>query len=220
MKFTWITLMLFVVLGFQMFASAQQPPKPAPAPTPSVDFLGKTTDGQYTNNFFGMDLKFPSEWNVVDQETTLATLEIGTDFLKGENERSNRALEASTKREVILFHLSRKPIGSLGNCSFMIAVLKQPSAKVLPAMVAEATKSLLANSPNLRISKDTRTGIVAGKPFAMVDYELTVGEQKLSILYYVTVIKGYAFTFSLTYADDADRKELEKIVSTIRFNLK
>lgn len=102
----------------------------------------------------------------------------------------------------------------------MIAVLKQPSEHVLPTMVAEATKSLFVNSPNMKVVKDTRTGMVGGRKVAMVDYELAVGDKTVTILYYVAIVKGYSLSFSLTYSGDEDRKALESIRDTMRFTLK
>ncbi|MBK9156199.1 MAG: hypothetical protein IPM25_18660 [Chloracidobacterium sp.] len=220
MRFFSLLLFSILLVGFPFAASAQKPSTPVPSTKAAADFLGAVAEGKYTNDFFEFNLEFPAEWTVVDQETSGATVKIGTDFLKGKDERSNRALEASTKSEVVLFHLARKPIGSIGNCSFMIAVLKQPSAHVLPTMVAEATKSMFVNSPNLKIVKDTRTGTVGRQKVAMVDYELSAGEQKVSILYYVAIVKGYSFSFSLTFSNEEDRKALEQIRDSMVFALK
>lgn len=220
MRFPKACLLIAALIAIPVSSSAQQSVVQGARPTPSVDFVGTVSEGKYANDFFQLELRFPVDWTVIDQETTGAAIEIGTDFLKGKNERSNRALEASTKSEVVLFHLARKPIGSIENCSFMIAVLKQPSEHVLPTMVAEATKSLFVNSPNMKVVKDTRTGMVGGRKVAMVDYELAVGDKRVTILYYVAIVKGYSLSFSLTYSGDEDRKALESIRDTMRFTLK
>ncbi|HRJ89443.1 MAG TPA: hypothetical protein PLN05_14440 [Pyrinomonadaceae bacterium] len=215
-----LVITLFTVMN--TLVSAQAPQKPAAKGDSKTGVLGHAADGRYRNDLFGLELKYPADWHVVDQETTAAVLDIGTDFLKGDNQRSNNELESSIKQEVVLFHLTRKPMGSIGNCVFMLAVQKQPSPKVLPKMVAEATKSLLVNSPNLKVARDTRTAMITGRQFAMIDFEMTVGEQKVIILYYVTVTKGYALSYSLTFADtaDADRLALENIARSITFDKK
>lgn len=223
-------LLVCFVLLFAVSASGQRStptPKPPPPPAKTVmveevahDFLGIVSEGGFKNDFFGLELQFPVDWTVIDDETSKVAVEIGTDMFKGDDERSNRALEDSTRKEVVLLHLARKPMGSLENCSFMLGVMKQPNPKVLPAMVAEATKSLLMKSPNLRVIKETRTGAVGGQRVAMVDYEFTVGDQKITILYYVAMVKGYAISFSATYINNEDLKSLEDIISSMRFKTK
>jgi hypothetical protein len=142
---------------------------------------------------------------------------VGTDVLKGKNERSNKALEDSVKREVILLHFAKKPIGSIENANFMMTAMKQPSPHVTPSMVAEATKSVLASSPNLKVVADTRIETIAGKKFALVEYVLTASDQSVKIKYYATVIKGFAVAFSLSFADEQDMVPLGKVVESISF---
>lgn len=183
-----------------------------------IDFLGKVEDSVYTNGYFGLKLPILKNWHLVDQETTSATIQIGADILKSKNERSNKALEDSTKREVVLLHFAKKPIGSIENAMFMMAVLKQPSPSVTPSMVAEATKSVLSKSPNLKVVRNTRIETIASRKFALVDYEITVNGQTAKIKYYATVINGFALTFSLSYVDDTDLIELAKVVEYLKFD--
>lgn len=203
-----------IAFTFLLFSSAFSQ---SPVKVEQVDFLGRVSEGVYRNDFLGIEVPVPKGWHLVDQETTSASMQMGLNVLKSKNERSNQALEAATKREVIVLHFAKKPMGSGDNAMFMIGVMKQPSESVLPSMVAEATKSLFLSTTNIKVVQDTRSGIVAGKKFALVDYRLTVNEQTVNIKYYVTMIGSYAVGFSLSYVDDSHLTELEKIVASMKF---
>ena len=186
----------------------------------STAFLGSVNGNEYRNDYFGFGLSFPKGWKVNDQEVTSSVTRAGLDVTKGNNERSNRALEESIKNEVVLLNVTKLPVGALGNAMFMMAVRKQASSAVTPSMVAEATKSAFTGSPTVKVASDTRVVTIAGKKFARVDFGINVNGQTATVLYYVTMIDGFAVTFSLSYADESDLAELDKIRESLNFSSK
>lgn len=185
-----------------------------------IDLLGSVKDGVYRNSYFAFELNVPKGWTVIDHETSVAAMRVGVDVVKGKNKTSNRALEDSIGKEVVLLNVTKKPMGALQNAMFMMAVSKQPSKHVTPSMVAEATKSLFASSPTLKLSEDVEIRTVAGKKFACMEFVIKVGDQSATIKYYVTVIDEFALSFSLSYADAADFPELNKILDSLSFSAK
>jgi hypothetical protein len=186
----------------------------------AADILGVAKDGNYTNKYFGFELKFPTTWSVLDQEETEATKKMGSEFLKGDDGRPNRLLDESLKTEMVLLQISKKPIGAVENAMFVMAIQKQPSSAVLPKMVAEATKSVMLKSANILVVKDTNERMIGGKRFALVDYEIEVGAVIVSVRTFVTVIKGYALSFSLSKPSTLLEPDLEKIADSISFTAK
>lgn len=213
-KFRPVFIIAMIAAAYVAAAAQQNAPPP---PARFDDFLGKSEKGKYQNSYFGFELSYPSNWHVVDQETSRAAIRIGTDVLKGSDQQANKMLVESTETEIVLFHASKKPLGSIGNQSLLMAVQQQPSPSVLPTMVAEATKSLLLNSPGMEVTKDTRKAMIGGREFALVDFKLNVGSQVVLVRYFVTVIRGYALTFSLSLLDGDTPSELDAILSSIRF---
>ena len=212
-RFLQCNLLLF---GFLFVVSAsvfsQVPPKPK-----AVDFLGTVHENTYRNDYFGFTLTFPKGWIVADRETTDAATKVGLDVLKGKNERDNKAIEDSLSKEVVLLNVTKKPVGALGNAVFMMGTRKQMSDAVTASMVAEATKSLFDSSPTLRLVADTRVRTIGGRKFALLDYALQANGQTATIKYFVTVVKGYAISFSLSYDQDTDLAELQKVVESLQF---
>lgn len=185
-----------------------------------IDFLGGVDNGVYLNGYFGFSLSVPKGWKVIDAETTAALMQMGTDVVKGKNERSNKALEESIKQEVVLLNVTKKPIGALENAMVMIGVRKQPSKHITASMVAEATKSLFASSPTVKLTKDVEVVTVAGKKFAAMEFVIDVGEHHGRIKYFVAMVDGFALSFSLSYDDEADFAELKKSWDSLKFSPK
>ncbi len=186
----------------------------------AADILGVVQNGNYSNKYFGFELRFPTTWSVLDQEETEATMRMGSEFLKGDDGQPNRLLDESLKTEIILLQVSKKPLGAVENAMFLMAIQKQPSNAVLPKMVAEATKSVLIKSTNIRVVKDTNERLIGGKRFALVDYEIDVGAEIVIVRTFVTVIKGYALSFSLSRPLSLSAPDLEKIADSITFTAK
>ena len=189
----------------------------AAKPAPPASIVGSVEEGKYTNQHFGFSLSFPKGWIVADQEVTSTAKAVGSDIVAGTDEKKNKAIKDSMAKEVVLLNLMKKPLGAFGNAMFMMVATRQASPKVTPSMVAEATKSVFSSSPALKLTGDTQVKTIVGRQFALLDYEITVNERTVKSKFHVTMVGTYALTFSLSYTEDEDLAELQKIVDSIRF---
>ncbi len=182
------------------------------------DLSGELSDRVYKNKYFGLTLEVPKGWIISDRETQEATKAVGTEVVKSTDERKNKALQDSFKRETMLLQATKLPIGAMDNAMFVIVANRQMSPAITASMVAEATKSAFSASPALKLLNDTRVETIAGRKFARLDYGINInGEQKGKILFYATMHKNYALTFSLSYSDESDLATLQQIVGSFKF---
>lgn len=209
-------ILLVVVLMAVSGGFSQNPPKEASQKT----IYGVTIDGVYKNDFFGLEFEVPKGWLTVDSEESRAAMKIGTDVFKSDDARANQALEFALERELTILHVSKKPMGSIGNINLILNAMRQPSRAVTPRMVAEATKSALIASPVVKVTKDTRMETLGGKPVAVIDFQVTVSGQTINTRFFAAMVDTYAVTIGYSYSDDADLAELDKLVRTIKFTKK
>ena len=195
---------------------AQSPPKEA---SPK-NIYGATIDGVYKNDFFGLEFEVPKGWLTVDSEESRAAMKIGNDVFKSDDSQANQALEFALERELTILHVSKKPMGSIGNINLILSAMRQPSRAVTPRMVAEATKSALIASPVVKVTNDTRMETIGGKPVAVVDFQVTVSGQTINTRFFAAMVDTYAVTIGYSYTDDVDLAELDKLVRTIKFTKK
>lgn len=215
---TRLQLKAVLILAARVSLAANAPAQTVVKPPTQSAILGSLQDGNYKNDFLGFSLKVPKDWIVADQETTAAAAKIGTDTLKGKDQRDNKLVEESIRLSITLLNVTKKPVGASENAAFVLVVNKQSSSGYTPAMIAEATKSVLDSSPVLKLTADTRVKTVGGRNFALLDYEINANGQRANTKFYVTMIRDYSLSFSLSYVNDSDLVLLEKIVETMQFS--
>jgi hypothetical protein len=209
------TVVMFVGIVVVLTGSLAAQAMPSKA---SSSILGTVDKGQYINQYLGFSLTIPKGWVVADNETSSAMLKIGQDVLKSDSERDNRAFEESIRKGIVLLNVTKKPVGAAENAVFALSVQKQPSPHVTPAMVAEATKSIFDRTPALKLVKDTRIETIAGRKFALLDYEMSFNGEVVGVIRcFITMVKGFSLSFSLSYLQSGNSGELEDIVRSLKF---
>ncbi len=93
------TLPALLTLGILMFS-------PADAGKPD---LGALKGGVYKNDYFGMTLSIPRNWNPQDDETRMRMMATGSRILAGDNQALRAKLENSQLRTINLFAIFRYP---------------------------------------------------------------------------------------------------------------
>ncbi|MCY7345910.1 MAG: hypothetical protein LH614_06775 [Pyrinomonadaceae bacterium] len=200
---------------FNSFKSLKSP-ESVIVPVPS-DFLGTATDSDYKNTFFDFSFSFLKEWRRLDKSEINASKSVGLEILKTEKEKTNKAFEDATKKEVVMFVVTPKSEKLEKGASFGVGVLKQPSNQISSEMVAVATKNFFLTNPNFKLIKDVQKTEVNGTAFSTFSLQSKdFIQQKL----FITIRKGYSVTFVLTYLNSEGQSSLEKIMESLKFDTK
>lgn len=187
-----------------------------------TDFdYGIVENGIYKNNYFGVRIPFNTEWDVQDQKQMSDLTKSGTDLLVGDNDEFQKIVDASLVNVAELFMVFKHELGTTTefNPSFLMNAenLKQfPNVKDAADYLVGA-KNVLQQS-NMQID------------FRSVDYEVEIGNEKFLCMeiengsfgvyqdYFVTLKRGFAVAFIVTYDNEEDKKELYSIIENIKIN--
>jgi len=187
---------------------------------------GAIDGSTYSNKFFKMTLKIPDKWLAHSQDETNPLRKQGAELVAGQNKAMKDQIEAAEKSIVYLIHVSRYPLGYTGafNPSF------QCNAEKMGILSAGSTSSdYLANFRKL-ISQgqgqlkytlsDNYAQSIGGMNFMALDAEATIGQVSIHQKLCVSVIKGYALSFIMTYSSEDDLYTLNDVLKSVSFSAK
>jgi hypothetical protein len=186
---------------------------------------GILTKDEYLNTFFGLRIPYPSTWKIQDSKSTNRLQKNGNELLKDHADLSaieKEALDISGEQTLKLFVSFKYKIGikDTFNPSFSCIAFNfvaYPQIKTAQD-VQEMTKSQLKSTNyKTEFSKDIYKTNIGGKEFAVLEYKIDMGNGFIANRQYVTMLNGYALYFILNYKTDKEFKEVNDILSKIKF---
>lgn len=196
--------------------SATQTSAPMPARFAGLDY-GSVTGSSYANNFFGFRLTIPYGWRVQGQEVKDMLSEKGRESIKTDNAQRNSQIDTSVNNTVNLLTVFKYEVGSSTdfNASLICGAEWLRRAMTADQYLANA-KRVLEMSPlqGRYVFKPFSTETVGGEGFAVME----VGTSTINQKYYVSIKKGYALFFILTFATAEDEAVLRQAVRSVRFS--
>jgi hypothetical protein len=188
-----------------------------PARFAGLDY-GKVTGSSYANNFFGFRLTIPFGWKVQGQEVKELLSEKGRESIKTGNSQTNAQIDTSVDNTVNLLTLFKYDVGSSTdfNASLICGAEWLPRAMSAEQYLSNAKRVLdMSSSQQGRYSyKPFTNETVGGEVFSVME----VGTSAINQKYYVSIKKGYALFFILTYATDEDEAVLRQALRSVRFS--
>lgn len=186
-----------------------------------IDF-GAVKNSTYTNKYFGLSVKFPPEWSVQDQESQKKIMELGERMVTQDDKNLQVALKAAELKMVTLFMVFQHPMGT--------PVSFNPNMTCIAERVSDLPgikrgkdylfhiKNILNSSPvKCTFSKDMTTEKFGGREFDMLHNEIPIAGSKVRQKIYVTIIKGYALVFTVSFMNDEEEAAMDNVMSTITF---
>lgn len=182
--------------------------------------LGTTSSGSYTNDYFGVTIKFPSDWETQDMETMNQLSEAGAELIAGDDEEMKESLDLSQAKTLNLLMASKYPMDSAQPNPSIIVVGEKVS--LLQGVkdgkdYLEASQELMAQTGLPYDFKDIETKDIGGKEFHLMEATISEGDLSLSQVYYSTIIDGYAFNMITTYVDEETKAQAEEIIDSVTF---
>ncbi|CAI6076886.1 hypothetical protein PAECIP112173_02451 [Paenibacillus sp. JJ-100] len=183
--------------------------------------LGTTEKGSYTNDYFGVSLKFPETWEYQDAEGMNELTNASSEAIAGDDETKKKQLELSQTKTLNLLMASQYPLdgGQLGPSAMAIAEKVSLLQGVRTGKdYLKATKKFMEDSNFPYDYQDFTKETIGGKEMDLMEVKIDAGDgSTITQEYMSTIINGYAFNFIFTYVDDASKSEIEKIKKSIQF---
>ncbi|AIQ68663.1 hypothetical protein PGRAT_14330 [Paenibacillus graminis] len=182
--------------------------------------LGVTESGSYTNDYFGLSLKFPKEWGYQNADQMMKLMEAGQEVVAGDNKAKSKMLDLAKTKTLNLLMASEFPLDSGKTSPSVIAVAEKVS--MLQGIkngkdYLESSKKLMVDSKLPYKFEDIKTVKVGGKDMDLMKASIDAGAGVVNQEYYSTIIDGYAFNLILTYIDEKSKAETDKIVESVSF---
>src|SRR5262245_26792965 len=180
----------------------------------------------YSNKFFKMTLTVPDKWLTHSQDETSPLRKQGAELVAGQNKGMKDQIEKAEQNIVHLIHVSRYPLGYTGgfNASFLCEAEKLgilSGVSTSSDYIANFRKLLSQGQGQLKYTlSDNYAESIGGMNFTSVDAEAKLGQISLHQKLCVSVIKGYALSFIMTYASDDDLAMLNDLLKSVSFSAK
>ncbi|MBA9085622.1 hypothetical protein FHR92_002089 [Fontibacillus solani] len=182
--------------------------------------LGTTTNGSYTNDYFGVSLSFPNEWTFQNEAALKQLMEESREIIAGDDESKKKQLDLASIKTLNLLMASQYPLdsGQLGPSVVIVAEKVSLLQGVKTGKdYLEASKKFMIDSQLPYNYKDITTAKVGGKDMDMMQITIENGDMVITQDYYCSIIDGYAYNMIFTYADDEMKAETDKIVQSVSF---
>jgi hypothetical protein len=186
-----------------------------------IDF-GTINNSVYQNNYFGLTVPLPADWTVQDQKEQQQLVKDGGQMLYGDDKNKQAVLRAAQLQTVHLFAVFKYPLGSPvpfnpSIISMAENVQELPGIKRGNDYLYHVKKNLDAGQIEVTYPADNYSTNLAGVDFDVMQTQMTMNGITISQKYYVTIMKGYALTFIITYNTDSAEASLQKIMGAVAF---
>jgi hypothetical protein len=179
------------------------------APVP--DF-GTVSGRVYTNNYFGLRLTLPSQWQVEGEATKSRIREGGKAAASSDDKSVQAAREASLERTFNFLTVSRLEAGNTAPSALFIVGAERLLSPVTSTQYMVGTKNLLLSLASSRtLESDVHLEPVAGREFAVVEVSNGGVNQK----YYALIMKGYALFFVSTFRQLEDMRTMNEVIRSV-----
>jgi hypothetical protein len=207
----------FVVLCLMFFSACK---KKAPEEIDS----GTIENSVFRNKYFGLTVTLPDNWSIQSAESNKEMTEMGTKMVARENKNLEKSLNATNERQsLFLFsafeYLLGTPVAYNANISCVAERVSQmPGIKRGSDYLFHARKLLEMSQMEVSFGEEITTENLGGIEFDVMSVGLSFGEMVVKQKYFVTLIKGYALSFIVSYVTGEGESSLQSILETVKFN--
>lgn len=183
--------------------------------------LGTTEKGSYTNDYFGVSLKFPETWEFQDAAGMNELTNASSEAIAGDDATKKKQMELSMQKTLNLLMASELPLGGQEVGPSAMAIAEKVS--LLQGIrngkdYLEATKKFMQDSQFPYEYDDITTETIGGKEMDLMKITMDAGNgTTITQEYYSTILEGYAFNFIFTYLDDKSKATIDEIKQSVQF---
>ncbi len=185
---------------------------------------GGVKNGRYTNKFFDIQMKVPQGWDIQNKEESDAIMEEGKDMVAGDNKQMKAALKASEINTASLLTVFKYKPGTNTtefNPSIMMVAENLKNARGVKSgddYLAQSRKLMMAGQVKYdQIDETFAKRDINGWEFYAMNVTGTFNNIEVKQVYLATVKDGFAIGLIYSFADSAQKAELEKWINTIDY---
>ncbi len=185
---------------------------------------GTIENSVFRNKYFGLTVTLPDNWSIQSAESNKEMTEMGTKMVARENKNLEKSLNATNERQsLFLFsafeYLLGTPVAYNANISCVAErVSRMPGIKRGSDYLFHARKLLEMSQMEVSFGEEITTENLGGIEFDVMSVGLSFGEMVVKQKYFVTVLKGYALSFIVSYITEEGELSLRSILETVKFN--
>jgi hypothetical protein len=199
----------------RFFASAKErtETRATTAASEAAIFRATFSNRVYRSEYFGFSITMPETWSRVSVEDVEGLRKWGTDYL---SENSGKPLPSPKDRRNLASFVS-KPLGTEHVAMLAINLGLPDNKPDAPMRMAELTQGLLSKVQTYTlVSGPTKTKL-GSTPAVRIEGKMKVLEELQNQVVYFIQLRGYVVAFTLTYYEQADRRQAEAALGTLRF---
>lgn len=184
---------------------------------------GKVENSQYTNKFFDIKINVPQGWSVQSQAENKQLMKDGAEMAAGGDkamEKTLKAAEVNSANLLTVFKhdLNTQPAGEYNPNYVIVAenLSKIPGIKTGADYLAQNKKLMQASQmPFSFIDSNFKKRTINGIEFDEMKAVMDVQGAKIQQVYLATIKDKFALGVIYSYMTEAEKAELEKVISSL-----
>lgn len=184
---------------------------------------GSVVSNKYTNSFFDLEINLPASWIVQTKEQTENLVKQGKDVVAGDDKNMKAILNASEINSANLLVVFQYEVGAAVeyNPNFMLVaenIKSFPGIKNGSDYLYQARKLIMRSQLQYdSIDEEFTKVIINNTEFYAMNALLNYLDVSIRQTYYSTIQNGFCVSAIISYINDEQKAELEKVINSINF---
>lgn len=191
------------------------------ANVPMTFDYGSIENGIYDNTFFKFKLPINQEWYVLDNKEANEVYKIGNEVASGEDEFLKKKMTASQINVAKLVTTFRVAPGT--NITFNPSLIinaenlnNSPQIKSVNDYLSVAKQLLGKTAMNIEYLEEKDLVKIGSQDFGFLKLENKFNETSILQDYYVTLKKGFAISFIMSYTNEDEKEMLYEMFNELK----
>ncbi|PKP29335.1 MAG: hypothetical protein CVU01_00475 [Bacteroidetes bacterium HGW-Bacteroidetes-18] len=184
---------------------------------------GKVENNKYHNSFFKFEMDLPSNWVVQTKEQTDNITKMGQELVAGDDENMKAVIKASEINSANLLTIFKYEVGTPveynPNFSLIAENLKNaPGIKTGSDYLFQSRRILEQSQVQYdQIDQEFKKEMINNKEFYLMNASINYMGLSIKQVYYSTIQNGFCLSIVISFIDDEQKMDLDKIINSLKF---
>ena len=185
---------------------------------------GKVENNKYLNSFFGFKMELPSDWEVQTKEQMENLAKMGKELVAGNDKNMKAIIKASEINSANLLAVFKYEVGAAvdynPNLMLVAENLKNAPGIKTGSDYLFQTRRLLKQSQIQYdyIDEEFQKEVINNQEFYLMNASINYMGLSIKQVYYSTIQNGFCLSAIISFIDDEQKTDLEKVVNSMKFN--